>query len=196
MVKVIKSMRSKTANCKTSIDTTLMKEIGSISIFEAVEVLTSPGKSAVDIWEVSAGSAETKLKTAKPKNSFLYIVLKNITVQTASQRGSMNLVADVSSTRAVIGKNQTTLFSLILIKQIGTNAKSPASKESVQLIIIQRKTVGEVLRIITRISPISCTLNFFAKIWTDINIASNANAGTASIPGIPNMATKGTLSSG
>ena len=87
-------------------------------------------------------------------------------------------------------------FSISLRMRNGTKAKSPTSKESVQLTIIQRKTVEEFSSTTITTSPMNGLSNFLANQQIDKSKSSSEIDGTASIPGIPKMATNGTDSKG
>jgi len=87
-------------------------------------------------------------------------------------------------------------FSISLRMRNGTKAKSPTSKESVQLTIIQRKTVEEFNSTTTIPRPTIDLLNFLAIQRIDNSKNSSEIDGIASIPGIPKIATKGTDSKG
>ena len=113
-----------------------------------------------------------------------------------SQIGKENLVADVRTTNPASRNTASRFFSISLRMSNGTNAKSPTSKESVQLTIIQRKTVEEFNNTTIIPRPTIDLLNFLAIQRIDNSKNSSEIDGIANIPGIPKIATKGTESNG
>jgi hypothetical protein len=113
-----------------------------------------------------------------------------------SQIGNMNLVAEVSTTSPASRNIASRFFSISLRISNGTKAKRPTSKESVQLTIIQRKTVEEFSNTTIIPRPTIDLLNFLAIQRIDNSKNSSEIDGTANIPGIPKIATKGTESTG
>ena len=113
-----------------------------------------------------------------------------------SQIGKANLVADVSTTSPASRNTAPLFFSISLRMSNGTKAKSPTSKESVQLTIIQRNTVDEFNNTTTIPRPTNDLLNFLENRQIDKSKSKSEIDGIASIPGIPKIATKGTDSKG
>ena len=156
----------------------------------------SAGRRAVDNWASSAGIAHRMLVVKRVNVCFRKPFRKKRTKNMPNQIGNMNLVAEVSTTSPASRNTASRFFSISLRMSNGTKAKSPTSKESVQLTIIQRKTVEEFNNTTIIPRPTIDLLNFLAIQRIDNSKNSSEIDGIANIPGIPKIATKGTESNG